>query len=141
MKIRKRKSCIGERVKKVRNYLKIKQSDFCKGVGISAPSLSDIENNKYNPGYEFFMNIVEKYQVNLYWLLFDKGPMFLDPMDFDKGMMNLEELNSEEREFFRYFKESPLFKHYILLSAREYLLDRMDKIEKDIVNKKNSGNF
>jgi transcriptional regulator with XRE-family HTH domain len=71
-----------ERLKLTRETLKLKQKEFAARLNISAASYSEIESGKYKPNYEFIYNLAKEFNVNLYYLLFGKGDMFLEPDRF-----------------------------------------------------------
>ncbi len=67
----------GKRIKQVLKHLKLTQKESAARLGISIASLSEIENDKYKPGHDFFYNMVKEFKVNLYYLYFGKGDMFI----------------------------------------------------------------
>jgi transcriptional regulator with XRE-family HTH domain len=44
----------GDRLRQIRQKLKMSQKNFAKKLNITGPALSEFENNRYKPGYEFF---------------------------------------------------------------------------------------
>ena len=73
------KKDIGTRIRDIRKSLQLNQGEFALPLKISVPGLSDLENGKYRPSHEFLSNMVTHYNVNLYHIMFGKGPVFLDP--------------------------------------------------------------
>ena len=51
----------GYRIRKIRQHLRLKQKEFARALGISSPSLSEIENDKYKPGHNFLSHIVKEF--------------------------------------------------------------------------------
>ncbi|MCP4230071.1 MAG: helix-turn-helix transcriptional regulator, partial [bacterium] len=101
-------SNFAERLRLVRQTLTMTQKEFAARLKISGPALSEIENGKYKPGFDFIVNISREFNVNLYYLLFAEGDMFLDPTRaytnrMEKFAMNIPEV----RRFFNYFERSP----------------------------------
>lgn len=60
---------IGNRIKSIRKCLKINQYDFSKSIGISQGTLSDIENNKFNPSAKTIASIMKEYDMCANWIL------------------------------------------------------------------------
>jgi transcriptional regulator with XRE-family HTH domain len=47
-------STYGDRLRQIRQKLKMSQNDLTAKLNKTGPALSEFENNKYRPGYEFF---------------------------------------------------------------------------------------
>lgn len=73
---------INERIKSIRNALKMKQSDFAKELTISQGHLSDIENGRKDVTNKIQEIIILKFNVNEEWLRNGNGEMFIDPDTF-----------------------------------------------------------
>jgi transcriptional regulator with XRE-family HTH domain len=135
------KETISDRIKKIRNMLNIKGKDFAPRLKISGPSLSEIENGKYYPNFEFIYNIVREFNVNLYYLIFGEGNMFIEPgKRTDMGI--LEELvsnNKNIRRFIYYFERSEIIRYFILSEFKQKLLMDKELIEKDLVEFEKDG--
>jgi transcriptional regulator with XRE-family HTH domain len=134
IKMKESKDTIASRVKKIRQTLGIKGKDFAPRLKISGPSLSEIENGKYHPNFEFIYNIVREFNVNLYYLIFGEGNMFIDPgKRTDMGI--LEELFSTSgniRRFIYYFERSEIIRYFILSEFKQKLIRDKKMIEKEI---------
>lgn len=65
-----------DRIKLLRNHLKIKQKEFSDAIRISQPALSQIENGQ-GVSIETLISISNTYNVNYLWLMEGKGDMFL----------------------------------------------------------------
>jgi len=70
---------IRERIRKVRETLKISQRDFAKCVFISQTLLADIEIGNRNVNDRTIQLIATEFKVNKEWLLTGKGDMFSSP--------------------------------------------------------------
>lgn len=68
----------GQRVKKVRVRLNLKQKDFAESIGLSSGYISEIESGKTRATYDFFYNIVEVYRINPLYLLTGEPPVILE---------------------------------------------------------------
>jgi transcriptional regulator with XRE-family HTH domain len=78
---------LGDRLRRLRKELKLKQGEFAQGIGLKQGSYSEIENEKeplIDKNAEF---ICLKYGVNLDWLQHGTGPIFKS-----------QELTSSEKE-------------------------------------------
>jgi transcriptional regulator with XRE-family HTH domain len=107
---------IGKRIKKIRKTLNLNQKKFGEVLNISDTSLSEIENGKHKPAFDFLYNITKVYQVNLYYLFFGKGDMFID-MNSAPITSRIEDfaVNVDDvREFLQYFQQSPTLQYFIL---------------------------
>ncbi|MEK5377592.1 helix-turn-helix domain-containing protein [Paenibacillus sp. FSL P2-0173] len=67
---------IGDNIKTVRKINSLNQIEFAKVLGISQGTLSDIESGKSKPSLETLISLLEKFDVNLYWLI--KGQSFFE---------------------------------------------------------------
>jgi transcriptional regulator with XRE-family HTH domain len=128
------KDTVGYRIKQIRKALNIKGKDFAPRIKISGPSLSEIEKGKYYPNFEFMANIAREFNVNLYYLVFGEGEMFIEPGKYiDFGI--LEELvssSSSIRKFLYYFERSEIVRFFVLGQFKQKLMLEKDIIEKEI---------
>lgn len=126
-----------DRLKGIRKSLRFKQKEFAERLKISGPALSEIEGGKYKPGHDFFIKISKEFNVNLYYLLFGEGDMFLDPMASYIRRVNKFAVNTPDvREFFHYFEHSSLLQylilaHFKLIMAKETEREAIEKEVKD----------
>ena len=124
---------IAFRLKFIREKLGLKQKDFAKKLNVSGPTLSDLEKGKYKPGHELFYNISKDFNVNLYYLLFGEGEMFVSPAGEIAGKIErLAEENGEVKKFLWYFERSKIFRFRILSYFNAILIDEKGSIEKEI---------
>jgi transcriptional regulator with XRE-family HTH domain len=135
MKDEDNKNTVAYRVRQIRNALNIKGKDFAPRIKISGPSLSEIEKGKYNPNFEFIVNIAREFNVNLYYLIFGEGEMFIEPGK-RTDMAILEELAGSSkhiRKFLYYFERSDIIRFFILSQFKyKFMLDR-ELIDKELV--------
>lgn len=69
-------SDIFDRILKVRTSLQLNQKEFSEKLSISFRNLQNYETGKTeNIPHTFILNLVEKFQINPYWLLFGEGQM------------------------------------------------------------------
>lgn len=66
---------LGTRLRQWRKTLPLKSYELAKLIKISQGSLSDIENNKSLPSADTIAKLYQYSDLNIIWLLLDKGPM------------------------------------------------------------------
>jgi transcriptional regulator with XRE-family HTH domain len=116
------------RVKKIRKALKITQKELAARLDISGAALSEIEKGKYKPGHDFFFQIARVCHVNLYYLLFGQGEMFMDASQlYDMGVETLPTQNADIKRFLWYFQRSSILQ-YNVLSHFLSLLKKEEKV-------------
>ena len=126
---------IGLRIQAIRKRLDYKQKDFAVTLGISNASLSAIEAGNAMPRFELIYNIIKVHHVDIHYLFFGEGEMFM--IDRDPLAEKFEiEFTAEYRAFFRelifYFNKSQLVRSGILNIFRQYMIDKRDAVLKDI---------
>lgn len=85
---------IGRRIRELREILNLKQTEFAKSLNIAQPYLSVLENGERNSfTIEILLKLVEKYNVNINWLLTGEGRVFLN--DYNELENELKKINAE----------------------------------------------
>ena len=121
------------RLKQVREALGLKQKEFASRLSISAASYSEIEGGKYKPNYEFIYNISTQFDVNLYFLLFGKGDMFLrDNQLITADIGNMVVDREEVFRFLWYFRHSPIVQYLTLANFRSIMRKDKEAIEQEV---------
>ncbi|HLP59777.1 MAG TPA: helix-turn-helix transcriptional regulator [Candidatus Deferrimicrobium sp.] len=123
----------GQRVKEIRKVLELSQKDFAGTLEISGTFLSEIENGKYKPGYEFFYNILTKFNVNLHFLLAGTGEMFnpvIKPAEPKIKRPSGPITNGEDLIW--YIERSPMFMYLVLGYAGKVLYENKPHIDTEI---------
>lgn len=113
---------INYRIKKLRIILNMNQTEFAKKLGVTQPSLSDIEKGKT-------LNIDERnikimctvFNVNEDWLRTGEGEMFKSEGDFiDLVISSLDNLDEMDKKFIStYIKLNPKHKEIFKKFIRE----------------------
>lgn len=79
---------IGERLKTIREYLRLSQEDFGGKIGLTKSGISGVEKNKSFMSKEILSKLIIDLDVNLNYLVAGKGEMFISEKskdeDFDK---------------------------------------------------------
>ncbi|MGG4449486.1 helix-turn-helix domain-containing protein [Brevibacillus porteri] len=95
---------LGERIREIRKKNQMNQIESSNQIGVSQGTLSELEQNKYNPSLETILAIIKEFNVNATWLLFG------DVASED----GLEEMARELNEL-----ENTLIIKFRMLSARD----------------------
>ncbi len=67
---------IGKRIKECRVALHVTAIEMAKDMNIPVRTIGSYERNEAQPGAKFLAKLVERYQINVNWLLSGKGNMF-----------------------------------------------------------------
>jgi transcriptional regulator with XRE-family HTH domain len=62
-------STLGDRIRLIRKTNRLNQIEFSSMLGISQGTLSELEQDKYNPSLETILSIQKVFQTDLKWLL------------------------------------------------------------------------
>ena len=108
---------LSNRVKAIRESLKLSQREFGEKLGVSRDVISNIEYNRVSPKELLLRHICELYNVNQHWLETGEGEMF-------NGDLN--EVSKYD-EAFQIFKSlRPDFQDYALNQIKK-LVELQDK--------------
>ena len=103
------------------------------GLGISDGTMSEIFNGKHKPGYEFFIRITTEFNVNIYYLLFGKGDMFLSPTTHFSKIVDQLSVNMDDvQKMLWYFERSPIVQYMMSGYFRTILQNQHGAIRKEI---------
>ena len=69
---------IAEKFKILRNEKRLTQQGLADLLCVKKQNISNIENGHQNPSIELMKKLLDLLNVNLNWLVADKGPMFLE---------------------------------------------------------------
>lgn len=72
---------MNERVKILRNELNLSQEEFGSKIGVTRSSISNIEKGSRNMSEQTIKSICREYNVNLSWLKYGEGNMFVNIPD------------------------------------------------------------
>jgi len=128
---------VSERIKEIRAALNLTQKELSSRLKVSNSTLSDVEKDKYNPNFELIRGLVDVFKVNIYYLLFGEGEMFIEPgKDQFRQLEGLANRNEGIRKFLYYFEHSAIFRYIIMSNAEEVLIANFQRIDKEIKAKK-----
>lgn len=86
---------IGTRIKNVRKILNLSQAELACQLGITKQAISNIENSKCAPNVALLGKLLIDYNVNLNYIIAEKGSMFVSD---DNNLKSLKESLMEEVE-------------------------------------------
>ena len=117
------------RLKAVRKHLNLNQGEFAVPIGYTDGYISLIEGCRARPGYRFFKNIIERFNVNPVYLLTGRGNMFLDEGTGDK----IKGYEGPDKEMViklvDYIEQVPALRHSVLEFFLRYLYEKADIVE------------
>lgn len=126
---------VGERIRSIRETLNLMQKDFAQKLGISPPTLSDLETGKSKPSFDVLVKLSEQFKINLYYVVFGKGDMFENPiLEF---LINIKEddmavKTKDVKKFLEHFGKSRRLQYQIMNQYEEKILDSRRKVQKEI---------
>ncbi|WP_297439382.1 helix-turn-helix domain-containing protein [uncultured Clostridium sp.] len=89
----------GTRLKKIRTWFKLSQSEFADKLGVDKTWISLLENNKRDPGNRLIRDICDMFAINEIWILTGKEEMFKPEAQNALLLKNiLELLNTKDSE-------------------------------------------
>ncbi|MGN7454208.1 helix-turn-helix domain-containing protein [Paenibacillus pasadenensis] len=118
-------STIGERIKRIRKIYGHNQVDFSNIIGVSQGTLSELEQDKYKPALDTIMQIYNKFNTDIYWLLFGVEQHNDDKNRFGKT----------ESELILQFRKLNLVDQEEILDIIQLKLNRYNKVN-DIIEEK-----
>ncbi len=126
----------GNRIRMVRKTLKLTQWQMAKKLKIVGSYLSEIENGKANPNYNFFFLLTNHYRVSLDFLFHGKGEMFLSEeiVPSDDQDKYIDEIESIE-DLYWFIKRSSIFQLEMLSHANQFLIEKEVTIKKNIARR------
>ena len=104
---------IGTRIKEIRKGAGLTLEKFGAKIGITAASLSTIENGKSNPSGQTVLMICRVYNVNVDWLRYGTGEPFMQLSREENiaeyvGMINGGNITDIEESTIKFMAETPV---------------------------------
>ncbi|RKL63823.1 XRE family transcriptional regulator [Thermoanaerobacteraceae bacterium SP2] len=89
-----------ERIKEVRNLLKLSQKEFGEKLGVSRDVIANIEYNRVEPQKIFIQHLCNIFSVNQDWLETGVGNVFLNNnKNLSEAIRIFESLNPDLQEY------------------------------------------
>ncbi len=126
---------VGKRIREIRKLKNLKQEEFAEALNTSTSSLSELETGKHKPSTDILVKLVDTYDVNIHYVLFGNGDMFIDPVVLTATRMLKYVFNLRYLEEFLYkferskYLQIEIMKSYIALMITD---DRRELIEKEV---------
>lgn len=125
----------GQRVKEVRQHLKLLQKDFAAGLEVSGSFLSEIEKGKANPGFDVMRKFFDNYNINLSYLLKGSGELFVTegsaPTALGSKILTGPDLEKLQELLF-YVENAPVVRYAIYEFFSNYMYRNKGMIEEDM---------
>ena len=131
---------IASRIRAVREALNLTQKQLAQRLNISGPTLSEFENGKHKPNFDFIYNIYREFHVNLYYLLYGEGEMFEErggPLS--QRLERLCKQNKDVTRLLEYFERSTVIRYYLLSQFKGKMLLEKELIEKEMLEGNEEG--
>ena len=124
---------LASRLKKIRASLNLNQNEMSKRLNISQTTLSGLESGNHMPKFETIYHLANELNVNLYYLFFGQGEMFLDNIQSftrrrAKNMVKKEEID----RFLHYFEHSNIAQLQLLSNFLAIYQRNKEDIEKEL---------
>jgi transcriptional regulator with XRE-family HTH domain len=124
---------IADRVIHLREILDLKQYQLAERIKVPGSSLSDLENRKTKKDFKILKNLASELNVNLYYLLFGEGDMFIEPEFFRMILADDMTIDKDQvRTFFRHFSQSPSLQLLTIAYYRKVMVIEKSIIQKEI---------
>ncbi len=121
------------RLQEVRHRLRLMQKELAGIIGYSDSFISLLEAAQTKPGYFFFKNMMEKFNVNPLYLLSGEGEMFLEEENKKNiGMVYKGEEKETVAELLYYLENAPVIRFAVLEYFMNYLYQHKDMIDAQI---------
>lgn len=128
-------TALGNRIKEIRKKLNISQKDFANSLSMANSYLSEIENGRANPSFEFFYRLSTLYNVNLNYLFHGIDDMFM-PREIDKKKSgNQKEWRDDiesVHDLYWFMENSTIVKDTIMGFAAKFFYQNEDIIKRNI---------
>jgi len=127
---------IGIRIRKIRESLKLTQRELAAKINVSGPTMSEFENGKLFPNFDYIYNINRIYGVSLYYVLYGEGGMFdVRESLLTQRLERLIQSNPEIEVMLDYIEKSTIVRYAMLSEFNGKLAMDRPKIEKEISDK------
>jgi len=124
---------IGKRVRHFRNVSGLLQTQFAENLQTTVSIISEIENDRYRLNHEILDNLVNKFNANIHYILWGKGPMLLSLDFLEKSLLNFNAgRRQEEKAMIFYFQNSRIVRFHLLRTMYEILEIEGSKIEQEV---------
>lgn len=119
----------GEKLKRIRNYLKLNQEEFGRQLGITKSSVSRMENGTINLTDQMAKLISKTFNVDYFWLTEGKGEMFVKlPSSMLDSLADRYKLSDKGKIILKAYMEAPEEQQ---TAIEAFLTDIAERIKKE----------
>jgi len=124
------KKLMGKRFCEFRKAINKSQSELAKELKLNQSAISLMENGAHRPTWSTLLYLIDKYSLNVQWLIAGKGPMFVTSGTVFMSMQNNPEYRKmlEEMDTDTDLMKGVLLRYSELKKLR--LLDKLKELEK-----------
>ncbi len=101
--IRKGWGALSERIKSIREALKLSQREFGERLGVSRDVISNMEYGRVQPKALFLCHVCQVYHVNAHWLETGEGAMFEEALEaageYEEALRLFQSLRPEFQDY------------------------------------------
>jgi transcriptional regulator with XRE-family HTH domain len=117
----------GERIKAIRNELKLTQKEFAAKIEVAPSYISEQENGKMGAGFDFLFKLSFHYNINPFYLFHGRGPRFLSAEFEHETTQSKSPLlkDVEVKKLLKWMAHSALFKLEVLSFSTRFLIENM----------------
>jgi len=126
------KNDIGKRLRILRKHLHYNQGQMGALLDIGGAGLSSIERGKISPTVYILYLLREKFNVSLYWLLYNEGEMIYTETEQYSELKGLCPLNEELKELCFAMENISMVKHAVLSFFFEYKGKNQELIDQSL---------
>lgn len=113
---------MNERIRLVRQYLKLTQEDFANLLKLQRNTITLVENGKRNLSSRTIDYLCDKCNINKEWLMFGYGSMLKDTTSFSlEEYAHKNQLSADEIEIIKcYIELAPNIRHALIFHFKNY---------------------
>lgn len=125
---------IFDRIRKIREVLKISQHEFSDVFEVSQKTISNWETGRNEPSLNKLKTFAEKYKINIHWLITGEGEMIYTGM-LPSIEDNVSTIDKSENDLAHRIFETVCAAAKIY-NRDEFLLRRLTEIQIDVISNK-----
>ncbi|MCP4153960.1 MAG: helix-turn-helix transcriptional regulator [bacterium] len=132
-----RNKLIGERIKKIREHLGLKQKEFAESMSIQSSYLSEIESGKKNASTETLNKLFDIHNINISYLFTGEGNYFIQKEENGASHQKktLSQLNAATDlmdELYWYLENIPVVRFAVIEFFKGYLYEKRGMVEEEV---------
>jgi len=120
---------IGSRLREIRKVLEMTIQGMHEATSFSKSLISEAENGLKKPSTKYLTALLDKYNVNINYVLSGRGAKFLSPLN-EEGLCDLGESSEKIEELLYHMKRVDMLKYSILSYYSKFKFENKELIEK-----------